>query len=131
MKVRISGNGIRFRLKQPEVESFARSGKIVEHLQFGPREEDCLKFQLEKSPCEKIDASFAKNSVTVYIPEMESNEWTDTQIVGIEGKVVNEGIVLSVLIEKDFACIDGNSEENAGTYPNPLTNCKTENADQR
>jgi hypothetical protein len=31
---------------------------------------------------------------------------------------------LQILIEKDFACIDGTDQENADTFPNPLAGLK-------
>ena len=45
--------------------------------------------------------------------------------VGIEGRQpVDNETSLQILIEKDFACIDGNDEENADTFPNPLAGLK-------
>jgi hypothetical protein len=47
--------------------------------------------------------------------------WSTTGEVGIAGEV-DLGIrgTLSVLVEKDFACLDGSIDENLDTFPNPL-----------
>jgi hypothetical protein len=52
-------------------------------------------------------------------------KWASTDQVGIEGRQpVDNETSLQILIEKDFACIDGTDEENADTFPNPLAGLK-------
>jgi hypothetical protein len=33
-----------------------------------------------------------------------------------------KGRRISLLVEKDFMCMDGREEDNVGSYPNPLAN---------
>ena len=48
-------------------------------------------------------------------------KWASTDQIGIEGEqpVIHQAN-LQILIEKDFACIDGTDDENVDTFPNPL-----------
>jgi hypothetical protein len=47
--------------------------------------------------------------------------WAFTDQISIEGEQPLDSQTSSrILIEKDFACIDGTDEENADTFPNPL-----------
>jgi len=124
-KVRISTNTLRFRLKQPEVLDFERTGVLNETIEFGPEEEDQLIFALIRFDGMALSIEKEKNKIIVWVPNELSTEWTGTDLVGIEGKLTtSKGRNISVLIEKDFACIDGTEEENEGTYPNPLVNCQ-------
>jgi hypothetical protein len=49
-------------------------------------------------------------------------KWASSDQVGIEGEQpVDDQTSLRILIEKDFACIDATDEQNAVTFPHPLT----------
>ena len=123
MKIRIAGNSIRFRLKQPEVLHFKETGYIKETIEFGPLQEEKISFSLSSSSSETIAIQYINSQVCIYIPNALVNEWVDTEKVGISGRPDSKGKVISVLIEKDFACLDGDPSENEGTFPNPLANC--------
>lgn len=126
MKIRIAGNSIRLRLKKPEVMTFGREGSITERIEFGSASEDQIGFILTKSDSETIEAVFSKNIITIGIPSVLADRWVNTGLVGIEDKVMlKDERMVSVLIEKDFACLDGTQEENEGTFDNPLLNCQT------
>jgi hypothetical protein len=131
MKIRISGNTIRFRLKQPEVESFAKTGLIADEINFGKSINNRLTFELRTNKEQSFTAYYQNNLIAILIPEKGAEEWTTTSLVGIEGKVITGDTILHVLIEKDFACLDRNDADNEGTYPNPLANCLPANADNR
>jgi hypothetical protein len=124
MKIRISGNSIRFRLKQPEVIQFKNTGNIIETIEFGPLQEDKISFSLVSSAPGPLSIEMVNNNVRILLPDSLVNEWVDTDMVGIEKKVESKGRTISVLIEKDFACLDGDPKENEGSFPNPLANCK-------
>ena len=129
MKVRIAGNSIRFRLKQPEVTSFKVSGTVTERIEFGPESEDQIHFRLETYAEPHLSIDYEQNAVTVYVPEELAYRWTDTPLVGFDGKLnTAKGRTVSVLVEKDFACLDRGEDENEGTYPHPLANCQPEGA---
>jgi len=60
-------------------------------------------------------------AVMVQVPPDAVMKWASTDQIGIESEqpVVHQAS-LRILIEKDFACIDGTDEQNADTFPNPL-----------
>jgi hypothetical protein len=125
MKIRIAQNSIRFRLKQPEVTGFEMTGIVKEMIEFGPDEEDQMIFCLKRFEGKEMTIQMEKNKVVVSIPEDLSEQWIHTDLVGFDKKLsTDKGKTISVLIEKDFACLDATEEENVGSYPNPLANCQ-------
>ena len=120
MKVRITNNKIRYRLKQPEVECFKITGVVTETLAFGEDDTDQIHFSLASTNAESIRVSFSHNHTTIYVPAPLAAEWTTTDRVGFEAVIVNEkSKTITLLVEKDFACMDGRLEDNEDTYPNP------------
>lgn len=121
MKVRITNNKIRYRLKQPEVALFATSGLVTETLAFGSEDSEKIKFTLQTSDNTNISVGFQNNHTVIYVPATLAEEWTTTEQVGFEAEIINDkNIKITVLVEKDFVCMDGREEENEGSYPNPL-----------
>src|SRR5215212_5318924 len=117
MKVRISGNSIRFRLKQTEVQNFQQHGKISEVTEFGTEEEDKLTFTLLTS-ANQFAVIKQLTTITIEVPEGIANEWTDTSLVGFEKSIdTGKGKIIKVLVEKDFKCLDGSDKENEDSYP--------------
>ena len=124
MKVRISGNSIRFRLKQPEVSDFQQRGKITEVTAFGPEPKDHLHFILEVFSGPELAVNFDANTTTIRVPQELAARWTGTELIGFDGKVdTGKGQQMNLLVEKDFACLDAPEEDNAGAYPNPNAVC--------
>lgn len=124
MKVRISGNSIRFRLKQPEVTHFQQHGNVTEVTAFGSEPADQLRFVLEVYPGQELAVQFSANTTTVRVPQELAARWAATELVGFDGKAdTGKGYQMDLLVEKDFACLDAPEEDNAGTYPNPKAVC--------
>ena len=120
MKVRILGNTIRLRVKMFETDAILEKGMIEEVLEFGPSEENKLRFRVLKG-----DDSFvieqAGLTISVIVPGTLVKKWATTDLVGFEEVITTtKGSVIKVLIEKDFACLDGEREEEEGSYPNPI-----------
>lgn len=125
MKIRIKGNNLRFRLRQHDVAMLYNSGSITERIEFGETSDEQIIFSLEHCDDDKLSIVYNNNSVHIYIPKNIIGEWANTEQVGIEADLdTNKNRTISVLIEKDFACIDASEEDNIGTYPNPLAECK-------
>jgi hypothetical protein len=121
MKVRITNNKIRYRLKQQEVETFANAGIITEILSFGDSEVEQLRFSLQQMDINLVDINFQQNHTIILVPILLSKEWTGTDRIGFDAVVKNgQGKIISLLVEKDFMCMDGRDEDNEGNYPNPL-----------
>jgi len=124
MKIRISGNSIRFRLKQSEVKQFKEQGEIRETICFGSEAADQLSFVLKAVPSDSFDLSFQSNNIVVQVPQSTGDEWTNTELVGFEEMVdTGRGEQINILVEKDFKCLDGNDIEDADAYPNPNMHC--------
>ena len=50
--------------------------------------------------------------------------WHDEERVGFENTVeVAPGILLTLLLEKDFACLDDSREDQSDNFPNPNAVC--------
>lgn len=127
MKVRISGNKIRFRLKEPEVKLFQQEGIISEVLAFGLSQADQLAFTLTTVDSHQIAVSFLSNQVSFSIPKAQADDWTSTDKVGFEAALnTGKGKDILLLVEKDFKCLDAREEDNEGSYPNPLANLSSE-----
>jgi len=124
MKIRISGNSIRFRLRQSEVKRFSKDGTITEVISFGPLVSDKLGFILERAVSNEFSIKYDTHTVTIRIPQILSEKWAQTEMVGFDETIqTGKGEAVSVLVEKDFACLDGTDIENADAYPNPNAPC--------
>ena len=118
MKIRIKGNAIRLRLTKTEVETFCKTGRFEEQTHFGD-----LRFTYAlqaKQNIDTLDASFSEDTITVFLNERESKDWYQTNQVGFSEVVKRaDGTTLSLLIEKDFACLDAREEDQSDNYTNP------------
>lgn len=124
MKIRILGNTIRLRFKMHETEAMMKNGMIEEVLDFGPAEMDKLRFQVRKGD----DAFFIEQigmSVCITVPGLIVETWASTGLTGFQETIAtSRGSNITVLIEKDFACLDGDRAEEEGSYENPMMECK-------
>jgi hypothetical protein len=68
---------------------------------------------------------YGENGVDVLLPTDQANTWGTTDQVGI-GQDISLGDAgsLALLIEKDFACLDRNDEDNQDTFANPNADTK-------
>ena len=120
----MSGNSIRYRLKQPEVHQFAQTGNITEVIAFGEAPSNQLMFVLQKHDADEVAVTFQSNTTTIFVPSVLAARWTQTGIVGFDAELnTGKGSRISVLVEKDFACLDNTGADNEGTYPNPKSYC--------
>jgi hypothetical protein len=122
MKIRIQGNSIRYRLRQPEVENFKKYGSVTEVIRLGKASTDQLRFILQRSTCNEMRVQFENATTIIHVPQPMADTWTDSDLVGFDAIVeIDNG--LKVLVEKDFKCLDGSDEDNVGAYPNPAKQC--------
>ena len=121
MKLRILENSIRLRLTQSEVATFGEHGRVVAQTQFRPGES--LTYALEAS--DRVDhmaAQYEDERITILVPSASVSGWVDTNQVSLEGEQrIEEGEVMTILIEKDFKCLHGPADRvEADAFPNPL-----------
>jgi hypothetical protein len=108
MKMRINGNSLRLRVSRSEVTRLLKQERLEESIHLAPEADATLTYALEQSPA--VDAPitrYSHNTVTVLIPADRARTWCTTDQVGIE-KNINLGRFgnLTLLVEKDFACLD-------------------------
>ena|SRR5687767_10134974 len=123
MKLRIKGNSIRLRLLRSEVERFSSDGEISEEARFGA---NGLTYSLIMSDAvDTISAKFENGKISVLIPKAAAQHWVSSETVGLENEqALGEGDKLTILIEKDFECIDRPDDpDRADAYPNPNPLC--------
>jgi len=118
MKIRIKGNSVRLRLTKTEVDTFAREGQCTETTQFVNK-----KFQYVlkvKAGITALEADYTDDTITVYFPVEEQQNWATSNRVGYSNKANwNDKTALSILVEKDFTCLDNALEDQSDNYPNP------------
>ena len=123
MKLRIRGNSIRLRLTQSEVARVGAGERLEEVLAFGPKPEQCLTYALEVADkADNITASYQAGRITLTLPLAAARTWSTTDTVTLDAEqLIHDGVVLRLLIEKDFACLtDRRGVEDADTFPHPL-----------
>ncbi len=118
MKIRIKGNSIRLRLTKSEVAAFCDKGQCQESVIFGNR---TLTYALlAKEGIETLEATYLADTITVYMRRDIKDTWFTSDRVGYsteaEGKTSGQ---LSILVEKDFTCMDDSLEDQSDNYPNP------------
>jgi len=120
VKIRIKDNSIRLRLTQAEVDSIRDNGLVTSATSFpGGR---AFLYALESSPaCVAADASFSDSTISIRVPEADVLAWAATSQVSISGQqVLSDGGALSILVEKDFACLAPRAgEDESDMYPHP------------
>ncbi len=118
MKIRIKGNSIRLRLTKSEVATFCSKGQCQEAIVFGNR---MLTYRLvAKEGIETLEATYVGDMITVYITRDAKDTWLASDRVGYSNVVdSNKPVQLSILVEKDFTCMDETIEDQSDNYPNP------------
>lgn len=120
MKLRIRGNSIRLRLLKGEVARFAESGEVSESTEFGGGARLTYRLAADAEG-EDVTASFVEDILSVLVPTETAREWAgNDDRVGIEA----EANGLSILVEKDFACLTREDDpDNLDAFPNPELVC--------
>lgn len=119
MKIRIKGNSLRYRLTQSEVTRLWEEGFLQEKTPFA---NGTFTYSIETSgtDSDKLSAGFTDNRIVLYMPKSMIHELYGTDKVGFQDK---SGPV-SLLVEKDFVCIDNTAEDQSDNYPNPSIACQ-------
>ncbi len=122
MKIRIQRNSIRFRLSKTEVEKLANEGLVTEKTPFG---KSTFFYQVLQNPdLDALWASFEDGKITLEVPSAYLQDWAINEIVGFDSKMkTGENESLTLLIEKDFKCIDNTTEDQSDHYENPKKSC--------
>lgn len=120
MKLRIKGNSLRLRILRSEMAHLIRAGRIAETVHFAPENDAKLTYALEHSAAiTEMSVRYRPQEVTVMLPTVEARRWSRSDEVGFYRDFTVRGEVLAVLVEKDFACLDGSDADNEGAFENP------------
>src|ERR1700733_6761350 len=120
MKLRIQGNSIRLRVGPREIQRLMREGALEESTSFGLSAQR-FTYSLQIADNESIKAAFENNRLTVRLPRAQLHHWATTDQVGIQATQRVEGEeVLTILVEKDFECLDkAHASACADVFGNP------------
>jgi len=115
MKLRIKGNSIRLRVSQTDMAALLREGRIAETIRFSPTADASLTYALEvRDAGDAICMEYRERTVTVVLSRTAARRWAGSDDVGVYG----DGPV-ELLVEKDFACLDGKDPVDGDAFPNP------------
>lgn len=120
MKLRIKGDSMRLRVSPSELERLLHAGRIEETIHFAPDPDAKLTYALEQAPSnQEISVLYRPQEVTVLLSAEIARTWAEGEQVGIYVAVDAGSAQLALVVEKDFACLDRNDEDNADTFANP------------
>ena len=103
-----------------EVETLQKEGLVSASTDFPSSR--AFRYVVESSPASVTPSAFLSDNVlTVSLPESVVLAWATTEQVSIEGEQsLADGQKLSILVEKDFACLaPREGEDESDMYPNP------------
>lgn len=110
MKIRILDNSIRLRLSKSEVDQFNDEGEIAARTEFPNG--SIFEYKLNKTDIEEMNASFIDGKIELFCPEAVVEKWANSERVGFRNELsLGKAGKLSLLVEKDFKCLDPNREE--------------------
>ncbi len=120
MKLRIRDNSIRLRLTQAEADTVRTAGIVNARVSLPGG--DGLDYILESPMVTKRpSARFTDGALTVMLPEADVMQWASTEQVSIAAnETLDDGDLLKILVEKDFACLaPREGEDESDMFPHP------------
>ena len=116
MKLRMTHNSIRIRIRKSELDKLSKEGLVEETINLGNFVQ--FKFGLViNNRIERPLASLNNNYLNLSLPSNDANQWINTNQVGIEvNHSISENEQLHLLIEKDFPCLDRDNEDKSDTF---------------
>lgn len=120
MKLRIRDDSIRLRLTRSEVDTLRDTGIVSASTGFPDGR--LFSYSAQSSPASVTPAaSYTADGMTVSLPESLVLSWAASEQVSMEGEqALDEGRVLKILVEKDFACLaPREGEDESDMFPHP------------
>ena len=112
MKLRIRDNSIRLRLTRSEVEQVNAEGRLVAAVSFPDGRQ--LTYSIEAGKTDGVRAALDDTHLVIAVPAQALSEWADSDQVSIAADLpLGGGDILTVLVEKDFACLTPRAGEDA------------------
>jgi hypothetical protein len=120
MKLRIQGNSLRLRISQSELAALMQDAQLEATIALGIASGTTLTYSLKhRAGANNVALDYSASCITVTLSTAAATHWAQGNDVGIYGSVPTSAGPLELMIEKDFACLDGTDMENADTFPNP------------
>ena len=121
MKLRIQEKSLRLRVLRSELAILLADGCLEETINFAPEAGASLTYALKQDPTiHEPTVKYTANRVAILIPADQTKTWGATNQIGIAANInLGELGTLVLLVEKDFACLDRNEEDNRDTFENP------------
>lgn len=120
MKLRIRDNSVRLRLTRSEITYLKEKQRLEKSVSFpgGQR----LRYAVASLPeIDAIGASFDANTLQVNMPIAVAEAWINSEEISIGATVELGGDDLTLLVEKDFACLSPREgEDESDMFPNPM-----------
>ena len=95
-------------------------GAIEDTICFGLAADAKLTYALQISNSEpNIQVEYRPRRVTVLLSTEAASRWASSDDVGIYGSFETSAGPLQLVVEKDFACLDGDDPSDEDAFPNP------------
>jgi hypothetical protein len=119
MKLRTRGNSQRLRLTQSEVRALADGSVVEDVTEFTPTERFVVTLACHDE--KPIAARFGEGRILVRVPRRAAQAWANGEDVAMSGdQAIAKDRALSILIEKDFACLKPRAgEDDSDAFPHP------------
>jgi hypothetical protein len=124
MKLRLRENSLRLRLLRSEVDRLVRTERVEEVITFAPGLQ--LRYRLIVTGGAVICATIEGAVITVELPAPVARQFAASELTTIEHKqAIGPDEALTILIEKDFVCLDRKDDpDQADAYPHPTNACE-------
>lgn len=111
---------MRLRVSRSETFRLMQAGRIEETIRFAPEKDAKLTYALEHSAAKtEMTVLCRSQEVTVTVPTEAARRWSESDQVGMYRDIGAGDEVLALLVEKDFACLDGSDADNEDAFENP------------
>nr|WP_231563946.1 hypothetical protein [Zobellia amurskyensis] len=106
------------RITKTEVSQLCKTGYVQEETHFLNK---TFTYALSAKADEPtLTASFENDKITLILPLDTIDGWEDSKKVGFSNLVsLEDGKTLSLLVEKDFTCLEDRGEDETDNYSNP------------
>lgn len=124
MKIRILNDTIRLRLDRDEVQRLENGARVRSVTHF-PNDSSLI--CLMEVTADELSVDFVDGVLSINIPGERVTRWTsDDSDISIHGNIKHRYGELSILVEKDFECLEPRQgESQANRFPNPKAKVQT------
>jgi len=119
MKIRIHDDSIRLRLDRGEVDRIGEGRPVDCRTRFAGGAE--FHYRLISADCDAVYAGFNEGRIEVRLPRSAATHWATNEMeVSLRGKNDLGDGALTLLIEKDFECLEPRTgEDQSNRFVNP------------